>query len=208
VEAYHAAYTAIKRADPTAQVAIGGLSQVTPLRLAYLERIWTLYAETYGEPMPVDVWNMHAFVLREERDNWGVGMPPGFTSERQGMLWAVEDHSDLRLVEGQVRLLRRWMAQHGQQQKPLWITEYGILMPESYGFSPEVVQSFMLGSFALFDSLRDSQLGYAADENRLVQRWVWFSTRYDPYPAGNLFNVSGRPKPLLRALSDYLAGGE
>ena len=51
----------------------------------------------------------------------------------------------------------------------------------------------MLGSFDSFEQLRDPQLGYAADDNRLVQRWVWFSTRYDPYPAGNLFNISGQP---------------
>ena len=203
--AYHNAYTAIKNADPTAQVAIGGISQVTPLRLTYLERIWTTYQTKYGAAMPVDIWNMHAFVLREELHNWGVGMPPGFTTETQGVLWEVTDHNNLQLVEGQVRQMRQWMATHGQQQKPLWITEYGILMPESYGFGPQVVRDFMLGSFDLFDKLRDPALGYGADENRLVQRWVWFSTQYDPYPAGNLFNLSGQPKPLMRSFSSYLA---
>ncbi len=207
-ELYYDAYTAIKRGDPTAQVAIGGLSQITPLRLVYLDRVWAAYQAEYGEPMPVDVWNMHAFVLREERGNWGVGMPPGFTTEQLGMLWDIDDHADLRLVEEQIRRLRQWMAEHDQQAKPLWITEYGILMPESYGFPPAVVQDFMLGSFALFDNLRDPKLGYAADENRLVQRWVWFSTLYNPYPAGNLFNISGRPKVLMRAWSEYLAERE
>ena len=55
--AYHRAYTAIKAGDPTAQVAIGGLSQITPLRLAYLTRMWEFYEKLYGEPMPVDIWN-------------------------------------------------------------------------------------------------------------------------------------------------------
>ncbi len=50
-----------------------------------------------------------------------------------------------------------------------------------------------------------AQLGYAADDNRLVQRWVWFSTRYDPYPAGNLFNISGQPKPLMNVYGKYIA---
>ncbi len=201
---YYNAYKAIKTADPTAQVAIGAISQVTPLRLAYLERIWTTYKTIYGTEMPVDIWNIHAFVLREKLHDWGVGMPPGFTTETEGVLWDVADHNNLRLVEGQVRQMRQWMAAHGQQQKPLWITEYGILMPESYGFGPEVVRNFMVGSFDLFEHLRDPQLGYGADENRLVQRWVWFSTRYDPYPAGNLFNISGRPRPLMQSLSQYL----
>ncbi len=202
--AYYNAYRAIKAADPTAQVAIGAVSQVTPLRLAYLDRIWTAYQTNYGTAMPVDVWNMHAFILREKLHDWGVGMPPGFITETAGVLWDVADHNNLSLVEGQVRQMRQWMAAHGQQQKPLWITEYGILMPESYGFGPEVVRDFMLSSFDLFDKLRDPQLGYGADQNRLVQRWVWFSSRYDPYPAGNLFNISGRPKSLLQVLGAYL----
>ena len=202
--AYHNAYTAIKGADPTAQVAIGGISQVTPIRLQYLDQIWSTYQTKYGQTMPVDIWNIHAFVLREKLHDWGVGMPPGFTTQTEGVLWDVADHNNLKLVEGQVRQIRQWMAAHGQQQKPLWITEYGILMPESYGFPPQVVRDFMLGSFDLFGRLRDPQLGYAADDNRLVQRWVWFSTRYDPYPTGNLFNISGQPKPLMSVYGKYI----
>jgi hypothetical protein len=154
--------------------------------------------------MPVDVWNMHAFVLREETNNWGVEIPPGFDDVQQGELWDIADHADLRLVEEQVLRMRRWMKDHGQQQKPLLITEYGILMPSSYGFPPSVVIQFMEESFTLFDSLRDPQLSYAADDHRLVQRWVWFSTYYNRYPAGNLFNGRGRANPPLRSLSRYL----
>ena len=76
--AYHRAYEAIKAGDPTAQVAIGGISEVTPLRLEYLDRVWDFYRSLYGEDMPVDVWNMHAFMLPEQRGGWGVNMPPGF----------------------------------------------------------------------------------------------------------------------------------
>lgn len=69
VEAYHEAYHAIKEADPTAQVAIGGLSQITSLRLRWLDRAWENYQELYDREMPVDVWNMHAFVLQEKRND-------------------------------------------------------------------------------------------------------------------------------------------
>ena len=74
---YGPLYRAIKEADPTAQVAIGGVGQPTPLRIEYIERILAAYEAQYGEPMPVDVWNIHAFILREERDSWGVDIPPG-----------------------------------------------------------------------------------------------------------------------------------
>src|SRR5690606_13392593 len=95
--AYHRAYSAIKEGDPTAQVAIGGVSQITPLRLEYLTRRWDFYRSLYGTAIPVDVWTMHAFVLREERAGWGVNMPPGFYIEQRGELWEVEDHDSLVL---------------------------------------------------------------------------------------------------------------
>jgi hypothetical protein len=204
--AYHRAYTAIKAGDPTAQVAIAGLSQITPLRLTYLSRAWDFYQKLYGEEMPVDVWNMHAFVLREERASWGVNIPPGFEIEQRGRLWEVEDHDNLALVEEQVRAMRQWMAQHGQQNKPLWITEYGILMPEEYGFDAGRVIRFMLGSFALFLGLSDEQVGYPADDYRLVQRWNWYPARDSRYSAGSLFDDRGRITRVGQAMFDFLAG--
>lgn len=203
--AYHRAYTAIKEGDPTAKVAIAGISQITPLRLEFLDRVWDFYRSFYGEDMPVDIWNMHAFMLREERGAWGVNIPPGFEVEQRGELWDVEDHDNLTLVEQQVHAMRQWMAEHGQRDKPLWITEYGILMPEEYGFDTERVTRFMLGSFDLFLNLRDAELGYPDDDNRLVQRWNWYSARDSRYSAGNLFNSYGRATPVGEAMFDYLA---
>jgi hypothetical protein len=206
--AYHRAYKAIKAGDPTAKVAIGGLSQITPLRLQYLDRVWDFYQSLYGEEMPVDVWNMHAFVLREERSAWGVNIPPGFEIEQRGELWEVEDHDNLDLVEAQIRAMRQWMAEHGQRDKPLWITEYGILMPQEYGFDAARVTRFMLDSFALFLNLRDHQFGYPEDDNRLVQRWNWYPARDSRFSAGNLFDDYGRVTPVGQAMFDYLAAAE
>lgn len=203
-ELYHDAYTAIKSVDPTAQVAIGGISQITPLRLAYLDRIWATYQERYGMEMPVDIWNMHAFVLREEAGNWGVGIPPGFDEVESGILWEIEQHDDLALVEGQVRRMRQWMADHGQRDKELYITEYGVLMPPEYGFPPSRVIDFLVGSYDLFWELRDAELGYIEDDHRLVQRWVWFSTRDPLYPTGDLFDQQGNPLPIVRAINGYI----
>lgn len=205
---YHYAYKAIKEADPTAQVAIGGVSQITPLRLAYLDRIRESYQAQFGDVMPVDVWNMHAFILREEANNWGVGTPPGFEDVSYGVRWEIDQHDNLALLENQIRLMRRWMAQHGERQKPLYITEYGILMPAAYGFDPYRVIEFMVGSFDLFTRLRDAETGYSADDNRLVQRWNWFSTRDHLYPSGDLFDSAGQALPLMRAMSGYIRAHE
>ncbi len=202
--AYHDLYTTIKTADPSAQVAIGGISQVTPLRLRYLERILDHYQRMYGTMIPVDVWNIHTFVLREEENSWGVGLPPGFDDVATGQLWEVADHDNLRLIENQIRLMRRWLADRGERQKPLIISEYGILMPADYGFPPERVAIFMRGSFDLFYRLRDPNVGYSADEERLVQRWVWFGTRFPLYPTGDLFSDKGTPTYLMEEMATYL----
>lgn len=207
VAAYHTLAERITQADPTARLAIGGISQVTPLRLRYLQTIWDLYRTQYGEVMPVDVWNMHAFVLREETDSWGVGLPPGFEDAADGTLWNIEDHNRLDLVHEQVVALRRWMDAHGQRDKPLIVTEYGILMPADYGFGPDVVADFLAQSFDYFATASDAALGLPADDNRLVQRWCWYSTSDDIYPTGNLFSLPNlAPTDIFRAYAAYLRG--
>ncbi len=202
--AFRCAQAAIRGGDPTAKIGFAGLSQITPLRLQYLNEIWDYYRTVFGQEMEVDVWNMHAFVLREERDSWGVHIPPGLDDVDTGELWEIEDHNDLNLVRGQIELMRRRMRDHGQQDKPLIISEYGILLPSNYGFPLHEVVDFMWGSFDLFNSLRDPDLGLPEDDYRLVQRWVWFSTRYDLYPTGDLFNPDDSAGPLMRAMSAYI----
>ena len=171
---YGELHAAIKAADPTAQVAIGGVSQPTPLRMAYLDRVLAAYRAQFGAEMPVDVWNVHAFILREERGSWGVDIPPGM-DVAQGQLYEIADHNDMDIFRRQITDFRRWMAERGLRDKPLIVTEYGILMPASYGFPPEVVSGFLVDTFDFFLTARDPELGYPADDNRLVQAFNWFS---------------------------------
>jgi hypothetical protein len=193
---YHQFYTFVKTLDPSAQVAIAGVSQVTPLRLQYLEEVMATYQRLYGQKMPVDVWNVHAFVLREERDSWGVSIPPGLDVD-QGMLWEIEDHDNLDLFRQQIIDFRQWMAQHGERNKPLIVSEYGILMPNEYGFPPERVASFMTDSFDFLLTAADPDLGYPADGNRLVQRLTWYSLSDTVYPTSNLVDPKTGELTLL-----------
>lgn len=186
---YHDAYTAIKGADPTAKVAIGGVSQPTPLRLRYLDAILEAYRHQFDAEMPVDVWNAHNFILQEKRGSWGVDIPPGLPDD-QGMLYEVDDSDHLDIFRQQIMDLRRWMARRGYQDAPLIVSEYGILMPEDYGFPPERVVAFMTGTFEFLLTATDPTLGYPADNYRLVQLWCWYSLddSADHYPTGNLFD--------------------
>jgi hypothetical protein len=206
--AYHHLYTLLKEEDPGCLVAIGGVSQPTPLRLRYLERILAAYEDAYGQSMPVDVWNVHNFILREERDGWGVDIPPGMSDEG-GRLLEISDHDDMDIFRQQIVDFRRWMVAQGEQDKPLIVTEYGILMPADYGFPAERVERFMLATFEFFRTAADPDLGYPADGYRLVQRWCWYSVYDSRYPTGNLVQSDGGAlTPLGRAFAAYASSLE
>ena len=202
---YHVIYSALKKADPSCRVAIGGVSQPTPLRFRYLDMILEAYRDLYGEKMPVDVWNVHAFILREEKDSWGVDIPPGIEAT-SGMLYEIEDHDDMEIFRQQVVAFRRWMEERGEREKPLIISEYGILMPAEYGFDHQRVRDFMYATFDFFLTATDEKLGYPPDGNRLVQRWAWFSLSDRKYPTGNLFDPdTWRISPLGMDYAHYLS---
>jgi hypothetical protein len=158
-EWYYELYHLLKEADPTCRVAIGGISQPTPLRLQYLETVLASYQARYAEPMPVDVWNIHNFILREERDSWGVEIPPGLTVD-QGTLFEVDDHDDMKVFRAQI-----------------------------IGFPLERVRSFMHDTYDFMLNATDLSIGYPADGNRLVQRWAWYSLSDGVYPTGNLIDL-------------------
>jgi len=201
---YHDVYEALKSADPTCQVAIGGVSQPTSLRLEYLDMILNAYRDLYGEMIPVDVWNVHAFILREERGSWGVDIPPGISVD-QGRLFEIEDHDSLAIFGQQIVDFRRWMKDRGESDKPLIVSEYGIVMPAEYGFSHERVRDFMYATFDFLITAKDPDLGYPGDDNRLVQRWLWYSLSDTVYPTGNLFDPgTGRITPLGLAYGSYV----
>lgn len=45
----------------------GNISQITPLRLRYLDAVRTAYRLQFGVEMPVDVWDMHRDTARSVR---------------------------------------------------------------------------------------------------------------------------------------------
>ncbi len=220
--AYHDLYALIKGADPTARVAIGGVIQATPLRLQYLDLIWQSYQDQYGETMPVDVWNVHNFILKEDLYDYGASIPPGL-SQTQGMIYATDwSHVDQNLFDQQIRAFRQWMKDKGQQDKPLVVSEYGVLYRhwacEVWGSGsqclswknfedPQVVQDFMLWTFDYFlntkglDGQGNCVLGYPDDECRLVQSWAWYALD-DVGQSGGFNRYAGLFDPTTKAITD------
>jgi len=179
---YHDAYHFIKELDGEAQVAIGGVVMPSPLRLRWLELCMDYYQSTYSETMPVDVWNIHVQILQEKRDppdNWGCGVPFGL-DVAEGRRYTIVDCASVDIFKQLIQEFCTWLVEHNERQKPLIISEFGVLMPSWYVGGDEVVLQFMEGTFSYLLYARDPQLGYAADEGRLVQRWMWFSLNYPP----------------------------
>ncbi len=177
-QVYHDVYGFIKSIDPTAKIAIGSIVQPTPIRLQYLDMILQAYRAKFGVNMPVDVWNIHIYILREEKNSWGGEIPPG-VDVSTGMLYTVRDHVDLNVFESLVIAMRTWMKSRGYQDRPLIITEFGALFPIWFlngdGISEAEAFQFNRDAITYIGTATDSNLGYRADNYRLVQQGALYS---------------------------------
>ncbi|MFH1084394.1 MAG: hypothetical protein V1772_01345, partial [Chloroflexota bacterium] len=178
---YHDVHTFIRERDTTARIAAAGIVQPTALRLRWLDAALAAYQATYGRPMPVDAWHIHVQILPEVA-SWGCYRPPGFDGE-PGENHQVNDNASVTLFADKIRQFRAWMRDRGQRDKPLIISEYGVLMPSGCGFlggldvavGDQMVKDFMRGTFDFCLTATDPALGYPGDGNRLVQEWAWYS---------------------------------
>jgi hypothetical protein len=209
--AYHEVYHFIKELDPTAHIANGGLSMMTPGRRQYLNIVWNTYLDAFGEEMPVDVWNMHLYILSEIRQSDGgnsdgkiaLGTDPALaikdpngppeTECLKDDVYCRAEHDDIDIFKEQIGMMRSWMKNHGQQNKPLILSEYSQLYPfveyddlvnpsrcylmDEFGqcFTPNRVSTYMQQTMDYLETAKDPDLGYAADDYRLVQQHAWYS---------------------------------
>jgi hypothetical protein len=201
---YHEAYTAIKAGDPSAVVAAGGIAQPTPLRLRYLDLALEAYQAEFGMALPAQVWHTHNYMLREERNSWGVDIPPGI-SDNTGVLYSIDDSVNLDAFRSQIYDFRRWMVSRGYGGQPLIVSEFGVPMPADYGFPTQRMAEFLRETWRFFLTASDAGLGNPSDGGRLVQRWCWFSMNYEVYPTGNLIDASGRWTSLGQAWISYVS---
>ncbi|MFC2015594.1 CARDB domain-containing protein [Chloroflexota bacterium] len=210
---YREFYDFLKDEDPSCLVGIAGVVQPTPIRLEYLDLILQEYKSQYdNEPMPVDVWNVHTYILKEDPtdpDSWA-GIPPGISQPvhpGDPEDWGLDDHDSLALFKRLVSEMRRWMRRNEYRDSPLVVSEFGILMPVMYGFDYPRVRTFMLGTLDWLMTETDDETGYLADGNRLVQAWAWYSL--DDNNFGGYPNASYLFDPVTHAISslgqDYAA---
>jgi hypothetical protein len=200
---YYELATTIRHLDPTARIGFGSVVQPTPIRLRYLDRAWNelkLRAGSYaGASSLIDFWSIHGFILNEQILNWGTGVPPGFENDHEDavIITDLTDTYSIEIFQQRISAFRSWMAGKGERGKPLWITEYGSLMPpidpngdpNYYGIGDDDTAAFMLATFDFMLSATDSQTGLPGDGNQLVQRWFWYSLNDHRYNfGGSIYN--------------------
>jgi len=175
---YHDTYYFIKGIDPTAKVANAAVIQPTPLRLLYLDMILASYRAQFGSPMPVDVWNMHFYIIREVKGDWGGDYPPGVDAPI-GRDYSLRDHVDINIFKSLVMDFRSWLYRNGYVDKPLIVSEWGVLMPfwflANEGVTEGDAENFIRNAIQFMEVATDPVLGYSADNYRLIQRNILYS---------------------------------
>jgi len=212
-QAYHKLHELIKSTDPTAQIFAGSIVQPTPVRLKYLDMVLSAYRNRYGTLMPVDGWSIHNFILNEASCEhfpasqcWGADIPPG-VDDKEGLRLDVQDNDNFTLFQEQIERFRRWMTDKGYGGLPVYLSEYGVLMPAGYGFQPDFtadrVNAFMDKTFDYMLTTTDPIHGNPNDGHRLIQRFSWYSTTDTTYN-GRLFDpgTSG-PTDIGNNYADY-----
>jgi len=200
---YHEAYTNIKSWNQDAYIAIGGVIEPTPLRLRWIEETMAAYQTLYGVPMEVDVWNIHVQILQEKEGEWGAGIPAGITpNPGEAREYSLEDCASVPVFQTLVTEFRTWMWEHGQQRKRLIISEMGVLQPSDYIAADKesgdrLIEQFMVEAFDWLLNAKDETIGCPDDENRLVQRWLWFSLN------GSFWDQDTNPRGFNGSLYDY-----
>lgn len=191
---YYEVANYIRLLDPEAKLGFGSIVQPTPIRLCYLNRTLEALDDLSGNRADslrlIDIWSIHAFILNET-SGWGADIPVGINlSECEGnpQPLVITDLSETHSISKFQELIvsfREWLALKGEQDKPVWITEYGSLMPITVGVSEQDTSSYMLATFDFLLNAKDANIGMPADNGFLVQRWFWYSLN------GNLLDFGG-----------------
>jgi hypothetical protein len=193
----------IRRLDPAAKIGFGTIVQPTPIRIRYLQLAWNHLVADAGSTASasslIDIWTIHSFILNEQCGYWGTGIPPGFScyDPDREVITDLTDTYSIDIFQERIIAFRAWMSSIGERNKPLWITEYGSLLPpvdpiggpDYVNVSDADTSAFMLDTFNFMLSAADEQTGLPEDGNQLVQRWSWYSLNDHRYRfGGSLYN--------------------
>jgi len=157
--------------------AQAGQCHILPAGIANADWNWAesfreAYRQKYGGYPRVDGWNIHNYILEQGLNSY-----------------------DLAEFQRRILAFDRWTETIGDGQKPLFLTEFGVL----YGNGccnrpvdpPDKIIAFM-----------HDTVGWLADSN-VVTCWAWFASDANPYN-GSLLTPDGQLNDLGAAYRDLV----
>lgn len=201
---YHRCYRLLNGIDPSYEVAVGPIILSENEKyvkgkyvegkggIHYLQRVLEAYKNKYGQNIPVDYYTATAYVF-----------------EKQGV--------DTQTFKAQIIKFRKFLADQGEADKGLVITEFGCVQK---GPGPTEIVDFMYEAFNFLTTASDKNSGCTTDGSRLVQRWAWFTLhdvnllaklralgpgafRLD-FSRTSLFNKSGALSTVGKGYAEYV----
>lgn len=192
-EDYHTFYYGIKGVDSTAKIYAGGICQCTWQRIRWLDEMIYHYLVTYSEDFPCDGFHAHAYTMPEGFGP-GVGFAYGLSnpesdsnvsSEAENATWwSTNKDKDVTIFKTYVHQLREYLAVNGFADKPLIISEFGMLRD----FSTTDHANYLKQTFTYMLDAADTTYGCTTDNYRLVQEFAWFCINYRS--GGTNYNVN------------------
>ncbi len=187
----------IRNSDSEALIGFAPIVQPSPVRIFYLELVLEemeklLEGTELSISSTFDIWTIHAFLLNEIPGSWGTGLPQGITldmldeNHQPLSLDLYTDTHSISLFKNLIINFREWIKEINLGNKPLWITEFGSLMPYYYVPESETI-TYLNETFDFLISYKDTEFGYPADDYRLVQKWYWFSLNHSIEDKGGSF---------------------
>lgn len=154
VEPYHDIYYALKSADPQARLVATGVANAD---WRWLDQWREDYRQKYDRYPPVDGWRFHDYVLETCASALNA------------------DEFKRRAVD-----FRDWVNRIGESQKPVLLTEYGVLYGNGCCSCPVIQPA------AVVEYMRSTTDWLA--ETRIVTAWAWFAVDSGNRFNGDLFN--------------------
>ncbi len=165
---YHDFSSTLRSADPSARMVPAGLADAD---WRWAESFRQAYVRAYGTWPPVDGWNIHNYLLD-----------------------TCAGATDAGMFQRRIEEFRDWMGRSGEGDKPLFLTEYGVLYGSGCCDCPAIPNDqaieFMRTTFRWLS------------EARLVQGWAWFAVQSGGRYNGDLVSPDGKLTDFGRAYRD------
>lgn len=146
---YQRFYLTLKRIDPSARITSAGIANAD---WQWADAFRQAYRSQFGRYPPIDGWNIHNYLLND-----------------------CTDALDVEAFRSRILLFRAWMSRIGEENKPLFLSEYGVLYGNGCCGCPSIPAQGVIRYM--------QETSNWLSVSHTVTAWAWFAVN-----TGNRFN--------------------